>query len=59
MLLHRGETHSVLTGQGRDRLFVADGAPEDVAPGLVGQGAEDAIDLLPHQTSIYNHMVVD
>src|SRR5262249_40419692 len=55
VLLHRGEAHRVLAGQGRDRVLVllAQRAPDDVPSRGVGEGVEQLIVV----GLIYNHTV--
>src|SRR5262249_28643250 len=54
VLLHRGEAHRVLAGQRRDRVLLAQRAPDDVPSRGVGEGVEQLIDV----GLIYNHTVV-
>jgi hypothetical protein len=54
MLLHGGEAHRVLAGQGRDRVPLAQCAPDDVPSRAVGEGVEQLIGV----GAIYNHSVV-
>src|SRR5262249_6717987 len=56
VLLHRGEAHRVLAGQGRDRglVLLAQRAPDDVPSRGVGEGVEQLIVV----GLIYNHTVV-
>ena len=58
VLLHGGERHRVAPGEGRDRPRALHRHLEDVAPGGVGEGVEEAIDLVVAER-IYNHKVVD
>src|SRR5258708_31673593 len=45
VLLNRGEAHRVVAGQLDDALLGADGAADDVAPRLIGQRAEHAVEV--------------
>src|SRR4029079_8902508 len=54
VLLHGGEAHRVVAGQGGDRERVVNRAPHDVPPRGVGEGLEEPI----HLDLTYNHTVV-
>src|SRR6185312_2734464 len=57
VLLHRREAHLVIPGQGAHGLPGPHHLADDVAPGRIRQGLEDAVDLgVAHL--IYNHLVV-
>jgi hypothetical protein len=43
VLLHRGERHVVVRGQGRDGVLPDQDASQDVATGAVGEGVEQRI----------------
>jgi hypothetical protein len=58
MLLYSGETHLVMTGEDRHGLTAFECPSENVAPRLICQRLEDAIDTLFRQGTLYNHMVV-
>jgi hypothetical protein len=62
VLLHRREGHVIGTCQVRHGDLADQGAPDDVAPGPVGQGPEDPVHLVVGdrvlQALIYNHWVV-
>ena len=45
VFLHGGEAHRVAPGQRRHAVPAAGGEGDDVAPGAVGQGVEDAVDI--------------
>jgi hypothetical protein len=57
VLLHGGEAHRVVVGESRHRRLAPGAAAQDVAPRGIGQGLEQAIDVVVGQR-IYNHPVV-
>ena len=59
VLLHRGERHAVVRGQLAHRGLGVHHAGEDVAPGGVGQCAEQPVQRERGRLLICNHMVVD
>ena len=54
----RGEAHGVVAGQLDHALLGADGAADDVAARVIGQSAEQAIEVGRGDLHGYNHMVV-
>ena len=58
MLLHRREAHPVVAGQLRHALVPADGPADDVTPGGIGQGTEEAVEVGRGDLHRYNHTVV-
>ena len=62
VLLDGSERHVVLSGELRDRRFVAQRSADDVAPGRVGEGPEDPVHLVVTEVdstfNFYNHLVV-
>src|SRR5690606_10162126 len=61
VLLHGRERQVVGSGQLGDRRLRGEGAPDDVAPGGVGEGPEDPVDLVVAEAqplATYNHLVV-
>ena len=58
VLLHRREAHRVVAGQLCDALLAVDRAAHDVAPGVVRQGAEHAVEVGWGELHGYNHTVV-
>src|SRR5262249_1268370 len=58
VLLDRCEAHRVVAGQLDDALLGLDGAADDVAPRVIGQSAEHAVEVGRSHLHRYNHMVV-
>ena len=58
VLLHRREAHRVVARQLGDPLLPVDRAAHDVAAGVVGQGAEHAVEVGRGELHWYNHTVV-
>src|SRR5207302_2842590 len=58
MLLDRREAHRVVAGQLEDALLSVDRPADDVAPRVIRQGAEHAVEVGRSDLHRYNHTVV-
>ena len=58
VLLHGGEAHRVVLGKLGDALAAVDRPANDVAPGQVGEGAEEPVEVGRCNLHRYNHTVV-